>query len=87
MQPFGDQRGDMRNALLCMLVDKLHYWLGGKKSPHTMVDFLPFTDLSAAPESKAEPEPEPEQEPERKGARISAELLTQLFLVSAVERS
>lgn len=78
LEPFGDEvqdsRGDARNALLCKLVSDFNYWMAGQKSPHKLLDFT----LGRPEQSEQEPPAE-----ERRGAKISEELLTQLFLVSA----
>lgn len=77
VEPFGEERADMRNALLCKLVDDLHFWLAGSTSPRTALDFMLFSGDAAKSKPEGPPEPKP------KGARIDAKLLTNLFLVSA----
>lgn len=69
----------MRNALLCKMVDNLHYWLAGKESKHTVTDFMLFRERYQGKEMAVPMSPVKE----RKGAKIDEKLLTQLFLASA----
>lgn len=77
VEPFGEERADMRNAQLCKMVNDLHHWLAGKESPHKTIDFMLFTDRYVRQEE------EEAKEGEHKGAKIDPKLLTQLFLISA----
>lgn len=72
VEPFPEQRQDLRNALLCKLVSDVRYWFAGKKSPTKIEDFV--LDFAKPKEPKRLP---------GHGANISADVLTGLFVLSA----
>jgi hypothetical protein len=85
VQPFGEERGDIRIAQLCKAVVDFHYSIGGSKNPHQLADYVLFKNESLVDHEEVVVSSKPEDKP-RKGARVSQELLTQLFLASAVKK-
>src|SRR5512146_862251 len=83
LEPWGERRADLRNGILCSLTANMNRDKKKKPEPFKATDFMPF-------ESDESPPPEPpaarvEAAQPKRGARISGELLTQLFVRAAVD--
>lgn len=82
VEPFGERRADLRNALLCSLIANANRDPQKKKQPFDVKDFLLTQENFET--VTIEKEDVPIAEAERKGARISSEALTGLFILSAM---
>lgn len=85
LEPFGEIRQDLRNALLCTLIANQNRDLRKQKAA-TIADFMLTTkDMQEAVADEVVELP-PAKTPAQKGARISSKALTGLFLLSAMSK-
>jgi hypothetical protein len=86
LEPFGERRQDLRNALLCTLIANQNRDLRKQKAA-TLADFmLTSEDMQEAVAKDEVVDLPPAKTKAQKGARISSQALTGLFLLSALSK-
>lgn len=85
VEPFGERRADLRNAVLCCLIANANRDPKKKDKPFEVKDFLlTREDLDTVVEKDEVPIAAAEVKAEVKGTKISSEVITGLFVLSAM---